>query len=433
MSTNPLTEKPKPRIKISPVQAVPAAVKPVVMPSLTEAPRGPNVKIVPPFEVPANRTPPTRIRRDPRILGLKPRHVFVVASFFALVIAPLVLVASYLLFVAQDQYHSRAAFSIRSEQSNAAISGLLGALTQVSSGGASDSDILYDYIRSQEIVEDIDKQINLTAIYQKAPGDWFFALGKDATIEDLVTKWNSMVQISHETSNGILQIQAEAFAPEDAQTIVQTILAKSSDLVNKLSDDARNDAIKFATETMTEAEANVFDIRRKLTDFRRTNKIVDPSSDAASQLGILNALQSELAQSLVERDSLLSFAKPNDPRLTTIDTRIASITSRIAAERNNLSGPVTDSSKVDIYGEYEDLRVQQEFANAAYTQALAGLAAARAEVRQQARYLAVHVQPTLAETSLYPRSWLILLLTGLFSLMAWGVTMLLYYNVRDNR
>lgn len=429
MSTNPVNEKAVPPVRISPVQAVPAAVKPVLMPGVAGS--APAVKIVPPAAAPQGRvaTP----RRDPRFMGLKHRHAVVAGSFVALVFGPLFVVSSYLAFVAHDQYHSRAAFSIRSEQANAAVSGLLGALTQVSSGSASDADILYDYIRSQEIVEDIEKQIDLTAIYQRAPGDWYFALGQDATIEDLFGKWNSMVHVSHESTNGILQIQAEAFSPEDAQLIVETILAKSSDLVNKLSDAARNDAIKFSAEMLAEAEANVFDIRRKLTEFRRANKIVDPAADAAGQLGILNALQSELATALVERDSLASFAQPGDPRLTTLDVRIQSITARIEAERNNLSGTLENANKVDIYGEYEDLRVQQEFANAAYTQALAGLASARADGRRQARYLAVHVQPTLAQTSLYPRSFLLMVLTALFGMLAWAISMLLYYNVRENR
>jgi capsular polysaccharide transport system permease protein len=79
------------------------------------------------------------------------------------------------------------------------------------------------------------------------------------------------------------------------------------------------------------------------------------------------------------------------------------------------------------------LRVDLEFANAAYTQALAGLAAARAEARRQSRYLAAHVQPTLAQSSLYPRRALIAGLLGLFLLLGWGVVMLVYYNVRDNR
>ena len=86
-----------------------------------------------------------------------------------------------------------------------------------------------------------------------------------------------------------------------------------------------------------------------------------------------------------------------------------------------------------MVGRYEELLVDLEFANTAYTQTLAGLAAARAEARRQSRYLAPHVQPTTAESALYPRRLLLSGLAGLFLLLGWGALMLVYYNVRDNR
>ena len=86
-----------------------------------------------------------------------------------------------------------------------------------------------------------------------------------------------------------------------------------------------------------------------------------------------------------------------------------------------------------MIGAYEELQVDMEFANTAYTQALGGLSAARAEARRQSRYLAPHIQPTFAESSLYPRRPMLAGLTGLFLVLGWGILMLVYYNVRDNR
>ena len=87
----------------------------------------------------------------------------------------------------------------------------------------------------------------------------------------------------------------------------------------------------------------------------------------------------------------------------------------------------------ELVGDYESLRVDLEFASQAYTQALANLALARAEARRQSRYLAAHVEPTVAESALYPRRALLSGLAGLFLLLGWGMIMLVYYNVRDNR
>jgi capsular polysaccharide transport system permease protein len=130
---------------------------------------------------------------------------------------------------------------------------------------------------------------------------------------------------------------------------------------------------------------------------------------------------------------LTSYAAEGDQRVVQADRRIAAITERIKEERATLGVTGVAGTLPELVGRYEELAVDLEFANTAYTQALAGLAAARAEARRQSRYLAAHVEPTLAERSLYPRRAMLSGLTGLFLLLAWGVVMLVYYNVRDNR
>jgi capsular polysaccharide transport system permease protein len=115
------------------------------------------------------------------------------------------------------------------------------------------------------------------------------------------------------------------------------------------------------------------------------------------------------------------------------DRRIAAITARIEDERSTLDLTGVAGSLPEVVGRYEELLVDLEFASTAYTQTLAGLAAARAEARRQSRYLAPHVRPTLAESALYPRRALLAGLAGGFLLLGWMILMLVYYNVRDNR
>ena len=121
-------------------------------------------------------------------------------------------------------------------------------------------------------------------------------------------------------------------------------------------------------------------------------------------MGLLSALQGELAQAMVERDQLLSFVGPDDQRVIQAERRINAIDQRIDAERSALGVSGTEPALSDVVGTYEELKVDLEFASAAYTQALAAVTAARAEARRQSRYLAPHVAPTAAEQALYPRS-----------------------------
>jgi capsular polysaccharide transport system permease protein len=360
------------------------------------------------------------------------RHWAILVSFLIVVLLPFGIATGYLYTRAADQYHSETAFSIRSEEQVSAAAGLLGAITQINPGTASEADILFEYIRSQKIVEDIDAALDLRTIYNRAEGDPVFTLGPDATIEDLLGYWNRMVVVSYESSAGIIHVRANAFRPDDARAIASAILAESSRLVNQLSEQAREDAVRFAREELDEAEVHLRDVRKRLADFRRTNRIVDPSADIAGQMGLLNALQQELAQALVERDVLLSYASEDDQRAIQANRRISAITEQIEEERQNLGVGGVDGVLPEVVGTYEELLVDIEFANTAYTQALAALAAARAEARRQSRYLAPHVRPTYAESPLYPQRVLLSGLTAVFLLLGWGAIMLVYYNVRDN-
>jgi capsular polysaccharide transport system permease protein len=149
-------------------------------------------------------------------------------------------------------------------------------------------------------------------------------------------------------------------------------------------------------------------------------------------MGLMSALQGELAQALVERDTILSYADDSDHRVTQVNRRIEAIRKRIEAERGSLGLGTATVTGTDVLGDYEALLTDMEFAQAAYTQALTNETVARAESRRQARYLAAHVAPTLPDTAQFPRRWLLSGLTAVFLLLGWSVLVVFYYNVRDN-
>jgi capsular polysaccharide transport system permease protein len=404
----------------------PAAAKPGPRPGPKPVPQpGPR-----PAAVPRKPAAPVPARFRVRF-----RHLFLAASFVLCVLLPLAATVLYLYVRAAPQYHSETAFSVRSAEVGAsAAAGILGALTMVGGGGsASDTDILFDYIRSQEMVQAVDARLDLRTIYNRDAGeDVVFSLGEAPSIEDLTAYWNRMVTVAVDSQGGILHVRANAFTSADATAIASAILAESSALVNRLSEQAREDAVRFAREELAETEARLKEQRAKIADFRRENRLVDPGADVAGQMGLLNALQGELAKAMVERDQLLSFVGPDDQRVIQAERRIDAIETRIDAERRSLGDESGGTTLTDVVGGYEALKVDLEFAQAAYTQALAAETAARAEARRQSRYLAPHVTPTTAEESLYPRRALLSGLALLFLTLGWGVLMLVYYNVRDD-
>ena len=372
---------PKPVAKMAPKPAArPAA--PAPKPTAVPAP------------VPARAAVPA-----PAPARIRFRHGVLALSFLVCVLLPLAATVFYLYARAAPQYHSETAFSVRSaEVSVSGAASILGALTMVGGGTASDTDILFDYIRSQEMVEAVAEDLDLRTLYNRAdPGrDFVFSLGEAPSIEDLTAYWNRMVSVAIDSQGGIIHVRANAFDPADATAIASAILAESSALVNRLSDQAREDAIRFTRDELAEAEEKLRVQRAKIADFRRENRLVDPGADVAGQMGLLNALQAELAKAMVERDQLLSFVGEDDQRVIQAERRIDAIAKRIEAERGTIgAGDGGDGAALtDVVGGYEALKVDLEFAQAAYTQALAAESAARAEARRTSRYLAPHVVPT---------------------------------------
>ena len=327
---------------------------------------------------------------------------------------------------------------MRSEEVEAAAAGVLGALTQIGGGAAGDAGILHDYIRSQEIVEAVDARLDLRAIWNRPGSGWrdgdpVFALGDDPSIEALHRHWRRMVTVTLDATTGLIDVEARAFTPEDARAIAEAILEQSSALVNDLAEQAREDAVRFAREELAEAEATSRRCAPSSPPSAASTTSSTPRPTSPGRAGSSRRSNAELAEAMVERGVLAGYAPDGDQRVVQADRRIAAITERIEDERGALALTGVAGALPEVVGRYEELAVDLEFANTAYTQALAGLAVARAEARRQSRYLAAHVRPTLATTALYPRRFLLAGLAGLFLLIGWGVLMLVYYNVRDSR
>jgi len=135
----------------------------------------------------------------------KKRHTLLILSFIICVILPAALGFGYLYLIAKDQYGSSLAFSVRSEEFKSPLD-VLGGLGQLSTSSSADSDILYEYMQSQRLVEIIDKNINLRALYSKAEGDPVFGYDTTGSIEDLLDYWGRMVNISYDSGTHLTNI-----------------------------------------------------------------------------------------------------------------------------------------------------------------------------------------------------------------------------------
>ena len=385
--------------------------------------------------------PPERViqvRPMARPAKLRRRHLGLIAGFLVMVVAPLVAIALYFYLRAEPQYASLTGFTVRQEESGSA-SAMLGSFAQFAavSSNTGDTDILHEFIQSQELVARLSERLELAAHFSAAwQNDPVFALSPDPTIEDLLRYWKRMVRVSYDQGTGLVELQVLAFDPAMAQRIAQEIVAQSHTLINELNAAARADLMRFAEADLQDARIRLRLAREALTEFRIRTQIVDPDSDIQGRMGVLNNLQQQLAQALIDYDVLAENTNQTDARVVQANRRIEVIRARIAEERQTFTLQGATFSGQDyptLMAEYENLTVEREFAERDYGLALAALELARDNAARETRYLAVYIRPTLAESAQYPRAAMILGLAFVFLGLTWSILTLIIYSIRDRR
>lgn len=369
----------------------------------------------------------------------KTRHFLIVLGFILTVALPSAAFTGYMFFLASDQYHSSAAFAVRSSNSPAATE-ILG---MVMGGGAGDSAttnsyIVNDYIQSQAILEDLSSELTIAEIFNRDGADWLFRMGTDLPIEDKLAYWNNMVDVSYDSTSSVIYLEVRSFVPKDSVQIANAIIAKSEILVNKLSESNRRESVKFAEESVARAEARLKAIRKQMETYRQETQEISPETNAQMAVQMISGLDQTVTRKEAELSTLLTYLDEDSPRIRILTQEIAAINAQIASVRQRVGSGVAsgtasgDEANLSIrMSEFSELSLEEEFARQLYTTSLAGLEQARQDAINETIYLATFIKPTLSQAAQYPSRFLYSLAVFCALFGIWLVSVLMYYNIRD--
>ena len=367
--------------------------------------------------------------------SLKWRHRATGLSFILVVVLPVVFAAAYLWWVAKDQYQSTVAFSVQTEELQT-TSSLFTGLSRLAgaSSSASDQEILYQYIRSQDLVADLDRQIDLRGIYSRNwPADPLFSFDPSGQIEDLHRFWLRNVRISQDNS-GLMTVEVKAPTALEAQSLNNAVFELASIVINRIAIATRDDVLRYSRDELIRAEARLTQARQDMTAFRLRSQIVDPTVDLQGQMGILNGLQSRLVDTLIELNSLNVSA--TDPRKVRLLQSRESIEGLIDEERRKFGeggkGPGGEDYAT-LFAEYERLLANLQFAEGTYQATMASYDSILGSAARQSRYLVAHIRPTVAQRALFPQRLKLTAIVFGFGFLIWALGVLVYYSVRDRR
>lgn len=386
------------------------------------------------------------IVRRPR-KRLKFRHAALVGSFLAIVAVPSAISTVYMTYIAADQYHSSASFSVRGISGSSTAGDIMGMFGQASSTSTvSDSYILMDYIQSADLLTQVEQNFDLEKVYARRGLDFYYSMGDGMPLEKRLGFWRSVIDVSFDHSSGIITAEIRAFDPKEAQSLATFIISRGEQLINDLSNKSRDEVLRSSRQEMARAELRLMDAREQLRRYRDEEQEIDPTQGAQMASNIVAGLESQLTELNTSLMTARQRMSDDAPRIKVLLTQIASLKDQIDVERQRLgsggSRPEDTGARVsgktsrmtDVASRiqrFEVLRTQEEFALKAYEASLAAMEKARMEADAKQRYLATFIRPGLSEQAQYPKRILDSILTTLAFLFAWIAAAMIYYNIRD--
>lgn len=355
---------------------------------------------------------------------------------------PGVLLAFYLFFIASGQYVSEARFGLRASPQTQ-VGGGAGAQSHPMAGASgvtmelfADAFAVVDYVKSRQIVQELDKTMDLRKMWSRPTLDLWYRMDKDDTEEGLWRQWNRMVDIQFDMSTGAIILKVRAFSPEESLTLAQAILQASEQLVNRMSAKSRADSVNFATNEVKLAEKRLVDARVGVQELRARTGVQDPFKEADANLALAAKVRGDIAGLAAELESLRRGGLKSGPAYERVQARHDALKRQLAdLNDHQVSGGRDSGGKSALSGllrEYEAAETQRQFAEAYYTGALKALEDARALASRQVLYTVIASEPQLADESLYPRRFIDTGLGLLTLFILWIVGVLITYAIKDH-
>jgi capsular polysaccharide transport system permease protein len=245
-----------------------------------------------------------------------------------------------------------------------------------------------------------------------------------------------MIDASYNSTTSITTFEVTAFDGKDAAAIARAVLKVSDELVNELSTKARLQLISNAQGEVKRTEDRLAVARQAVAAFRDREQTANPTMIAESDQAILQSIETTLIELKSRRASLLSTVDLTSPSVRVLDRQIASYAAELEQKRRGIGsggqGNGDDRTLTTQLTEYNALSLEQEFAEKAYTSALASLETSQAEARKQERYFAIAVEPDIPEIALYPLRVINVIIAFFVLCVVWLIGYLVVQAVRDH-
>lgn len=359
----------------------------------------------------------------------------VTLSFVLLVILPTIAMAVYSIYYATPRYASEFRVMIRDSEPLGGLTGVAQMFGVGESQIGNDANAIVQFLQSREAPEEVLKNIDLYEMYQSETIDVFSRMHSQNSIEALTRHWNRMVKAYYDKATGTIIVQVNAFTPEESHEIATAVLTASDALLNRMTQNIREDSLRFARQEVADAEAKLDANRKAAQALRDRLQILDPLQSAESNLTLAASLQQAIAEKRSQLIAQSQHLDPDAPSIIANKNQLAGLEAELARVNNLNTATDGDGENVPlsaVFAEFQAVMDDAEFAERAYLSTLASLEAARAEVRRKQVYLSVIVPPKVPGESVFPKPIALTASTFAIALAVWMIALMGVYAVREH-
>ncbi|BFT62224.1 ABC transporter permease [Pseudomonas moorei] len=352
-----------------------------------------------------------------------------------LIVAPMLLAIVYYGFFAVDRFVSSAQVVVRQEGSNpgAQLPGLAMLLTGTNPASREETLYLREYIVSMDMMQLLEDRLQWVEQYSKQSSDPLFWLATDTPREEMLKYYQRMVSAHYDETTGLLKVEVQAFSPELAEQMVNTILEASEHFVNEVSHGIAREQMRFAHSELEGAKKNYTQRKEELLNFQDKNKVLDGKSSAQGRASIIDALEAEYSKERAVLTEMLYKLQPDAPQVKQQQQRVNAIREQLGAEKRMLVSAPDGAQLNVVASRFQQLTLDAGIAQETYKTAVAALDNARIEASKKIRTLVTVVSPNNPQIALYPERLYNLTTMFIALLLLYGIARFLIASIEDHR
>ncbi len=369
-----------------------------------------------------------KIAKGPLLPAMRRRRILTVATLATL------LSMLYWGLMASDRFVSEAHVIVQRTDvaygQDTDLSSLLGNL-----GGSSGADqlLLRDHLLSVDMLNKLDAQLQLRAHYSDGSHDVFSRMwDKDAPLERFHAYYLRRVSIEMDERAGVLVIKAEAYDPAKAHEIVAMLVREGERFMNAMAHRLAEEQVQFLEKQVADMSERALKARQALLDFQDKEGLVSPENTAENLAGIVNGLQTQLADLQARRSAMLGYLMDDSADVVRLDQQISAVEKQIKREQARLTSKAGPALNQTVE-RYQRLQMNAEFTQEVYKSALVALEKGRIEATRMLKKVSVLQSPTMPQYALQPRRLYNTIVFVLVTLLIAGIVNLMAAIIRDHK